>query len=171
MKKIFLIILLSIIIGYASNSQLKAQFGNTKYVVFKEEEKVFFNFNSNDESIYVYNSDSTFRDKFDLEIPINYTLDMIKLIETKSLNEDVPFKILYSIVPVNPKFQNIFKERFNGQVYTVHILNSSGINLLKLTNVVNYKILTRNEDKKLFVIRNGKKKTEPRLYSETYNIN
>lgn len=171
MKNIFLIILLSIIFGYANNSQLLAQVLKPKHELFKEEKNMYCDFNSNDKSIYVYNNDGTFWDKIGLEIPLDYTLDEIKLIETKSLNENIEFKFLYAIVPDDEKFNNNFQGRFNGQVYTVHILNSSGNSLLKLTNVVNYKILTSNKSQELFVIKKTKKKSGPKLYTETYKIN
>lgn len=174
MKRILIIIQIIVFglsIAYSSTSVKDRYNKKREVVVFNDGTIMYLDFNSKDKSLSVLNSDNTLWNKYYLNIPKSYKVKEIKLIRSVSSQKETNVKILYSVYSVGMKPISDFEDRYNDQVYTVHVLDFSGVDLLTVSGVDNYKILSENGSKKLFVNRTERKVFKVRRYSEVYDLN
>lgn len=165
------IIVFSFSIAYSSTS-IKGKYNkNHEVVVFNDGTIMYLDFNIKDKSLSVLNSGNTLWNKFYLNIPHGYIVKEIKLIRTISSQEETSIKVLYSVYSVDINPISDFEDRYNGQLFTVHVIDFSGVDLLTITGVDNYKILSDNGSKKLFVNRIERKIFKVRRYPEVYDLN
>lgn len=120
-------------------------------------EAKYLKYDKKAEIIKIYNLDHSVWKSVKLPLPKGHLLDEIKLISTKTFNNDENVEILYSCVIYDWGFYDIEEDpTVNEDEYihfTLNIIDENGQSLLKVEDSNDYEIIESDGKQKLFVYK------------------
>jgi hypothetical protein len=118
-------------------------------------EAKYLKYDKKAEIIKIYNLDQRIWKSIKLPLPKGHFLDEIKLISTKTFNNDELVEILYSCVVYDMEYNEIERVQSDEELihFTLNMINENGKSLLKVEESNDYEIIESDGKQKLFVYK------------------
>lgn len=166
-------LLLMVSTGFSQLVQEEVVEGRFKTFQLDNGEAKYLRYDKKAEIISIYNLDHSVWKTVKLPLPKGHLLDEIKLVSTKTFNNDEAVEILYSCVVYDYSKFNYEDPTISEDDYvsfTLNIIDENGKTLLKEDHSNNYEIIESNGKKKLLVYKHLSKGFTTKSQTVVYSI-
>nr|WP_321409141.1 hypothetical protein [uncultured Carboxylicivirga sp.] len=157
MKAFFIIIALMLVVSSSFAQLVQDETVEGKYRTFQLDggDVKYVKYNKKAEVIDIYNLNHSLWKSVKIPLPKGHILDEIKLISTRTFNNNDAVEILYSCVIYDLDYYDV-ESSLNQDDYvhfTLNIIDENGKSLLKVDDSNDYEIIESNGVKKLLVYK------------------
>ncbi|GAF05266.1 hypothetical protein [Saccharicrinis fermentans] len=174
MKTLIIIFGLMLLVSTGFSQLVKEEVVEGRFKTFQIDngEAKYLRYDKKAEIISIYNLDHTIWKSVKLPLPKGHLLDEIKLVSTKTFNNDEAVEILYSCVVYDSEYFNTetVMDEDNYITFTLNIINENGEVLLKEDHSNDYEIIESNGKKKLLVYKHLSKGFKTKSQTVVYSI-
>lgn len=145
---------------------------NLKSIQMEDGSVKYLRLDTKSDKLLIFNIDHTLWKEIKLFIPKDHFIDEVKLISQIIFDKDDQYEVLYTCYTFENKPGLESPESINSKhLFTLKIVNESGIELLKVENASDYKLLQLNGINKLLIFISDKGGFRTNNYTEVYSLN